>query len=79
MTTSRPEKHPLVTTWLSLAIALVSLLMSLGSFYFSMKVEQSRSENVEVSIHPIWHGYESGIKPSFAGWFTLRQPIGRYF
>ena len=48
--------------------------MSLGSFYFSMKVEQSRSENVEVSIHPIWRGYESGIKPSFAVWFTLRQP-----
>lgn len=37
----------------------------------SLKGELARSENVDVSIHPIWRGYESAIKPSFAGWFTL--------
>lgn len=39
----------------------------------STKAELSRAENVEVSIHPIWRGYKSDIKPrpGLPGWFLL--------
>lgn len=70
---SRLEKHPIITTWVPISVSVLSLFLSVGSFYLSVTAEISRAENVEVSIHPIWRGYKSDIKPApgLPGWFLL--------
>jgi hypothetical protein len=71
--TQKPmDKHQAWISWLTIIFSTLSFAVSAVSLYLSYKVDRARSENLSVTVEPIWRGYKASVYDrSSQNWYSI--------